>query len=57
MRNSGNGASLVTGALSGEPGGVKESPGDGGLARKPGGGLICQGLMCRRRFWDGSLST
>ena len=32
------------GALSGEPGGVKEGPGDGGLDGKPGGGLICRGV-------------
>ena len=50
MRNSGNGESLFMGALSGEPGGVKEGPGDGGLDGKPGGGLICRGLMCGRRF-------
>jgi len=45
------------GALSGEPGGVKEGHGNGHLNRKPGGGLKFWGLMCGRRFWDGSLST
>jgi hypothetical protein len=28
----------------------------GGLAGKPGRGLICHGLMCGRRFWDMCLS-
>ena len=29
----------------------------GSLAVKPGRGLICQGLVCGRRFWDGCLSV
>jgi hypothetical protein len=28
----------------------------GGVTWKPGRGLICQGLMSGRRFWEGCLS-